>query len=217
MLNIDLHTHSIASPDGSLTAQDYRQMLQSGQLQAIAVTDHDTIAFAIELHKQVGKRIIVGEEITTTEGEIIGLFLRIPITPGLTPRETVRHIKAQKGLVYIPHPFETLRKGLNLAALQSIAADIDIMEIHNGRAYFRNMSARAQAWARSHDVPGAASSDTHGQKGWGRTYSIVTAQPTATNLPDLLKHASYSTTKVGASGLLYPKFNRLRKRLHYAQ
>ncbi len=69
MFKVDLHTHSIASPDGGLTAQDYLQFLENEDLQAIAITDHDTITFARDLHAQLGARIIVGEEITTTEHE----------------------------------------------------------------------------------------------------------------------------------------------------
>ncbi len=60
MLKIDLHSHSIASPDGSLTATDYRHMLESGRLDAIAVTDHDTTDFALTLHRELVNRIIVG-------------------------------------------------------------------------------------------------------------------------------------------------------------
>jgi Predicted metal-dependent phosphoesterases (PHP family) len=74
MYKVDLHTHSIASPDGSLNEDNYRKMLETGRLDCIAVTDHNTIAFAKELHANLGDRIIVGEEITTLDGEIIGLF-----------------------------------------------------------------------------------------------------------------------------------------------
>ncbi len=110
MFKVDLHTHSVASPDGGLTAQDYLQFLEKKDLQVIAITDHDTITFASDLQAQLGVRIIVGEEITTTEGEIIGLFLSKGIPPGLSPEETIHRIRRQNGLVYIPHPFETVRK-----------------------------------------------------------------------------------------------------------
>jgi len=164
---IDLHTHSAASPDGSLSLEDYRTILQQGRLQCIAVTDHNTIEMAQQLQAALGECIIVGEEITTTEGEIIGLYLTETIPPMMTPTETVQAIEAQGGLVYIPHPFETVRKGVTAETLQTIANNVDIMEVHNGRAIFQNYSEHAMAWARTHNTPGAASSDAHGKAGWG--------------------------------------------------
>src|SRR5262245_43185713 len=111
-MKIDLHTHSIASPDRSLSAKNYQKMLASGKLDYVAVTDHNVIDFARILHDQLGEQIIVGEEIATSEGEIIGLYLTSVVPSGLSAAETVRAIKDQDGLVYIPHPFETLRNGL---------------------------------------------------------------------------------------------------------
>jgi len=212
MYKIDLHTHSVASLDGSLTEASYRKMLQSGGLQYIAVTDHNTISFATELRAKLGGAIIVGEEITSREGEIIGLYLTQVVPAGLTARETVTAILQQGGLVYIPHPFETVRKGITAQTLDDIADEVDIVETHNGRAFFQNRGAKAKAWAAGHRVPGAASSDAHGQHGWGRTYSVLSAPPSAKNLPALLAKAQFVTGLPGVRGLLYPKLNRIRRR-----
>ncbi|MCA9330415.1 PHP domain-containing protein, partial [Candidatus Saccharibacteria bacterium] len=113
MYKVDLHTHSQASPDGGITAEQYAHVLSTGLLDMIAITDHNSIAYAQEVQKQLGDKIIVGEEIMTNDGEIVGLFLTQVIEPGLSAQETCRRIKAQHGLVYIPHPFETVRKGLH--------------------------------------------------------------------------------------------------------
>src|SRR6266852_4695389 len=106
MCKVDLHTHSQASLDGGLSAADYHNMLaQDNGLQCVAVTDHNSIAFAQKLQAELGERIIVGEEITTAEGEIIGLYLKKTVPGGRSLAETVRSIKEQDGLVYVPHPF----------------------------------------------------------------------------------------------------------------
>jgi predicted metal-dependent phosphoesterase TrpH len=209
---IDLHTHSVASPDGSLTADDYRQILQQGRLQYVAVTDHDTVDFAVQLQAELGDRIIIGEEISTGDGEIVGLYLTHTITPKATAAEAVRAIKEQGGLVYIPHPFETVRKGLMPDVLQQIANDVDIIEVHNGRAIFQNFSKEALGWAKTHSVPGAASSDAHGWAGWGRTCSIIEEIPTRDALSGQLGFARLNRGFVGARGVLYPKINRIRKK-----
>lgn len=210
-MKIDLHTHSIASPDGSLNETHYRKMLES-ELDYIAVTDHNTIVFAQELRKKLGDKIIVGEEITTRDGEIIGLYLTQVVKPGMTAAETAAAIKVQGGLVYIPHPFETVRKGITQAVLDKIADQVDIVEVRNGRAVFQNKGKQADAWAADHRVPGAASSDAHGWHGWGRTYSVLQAAPTKQTLPVLLAKATHTVAKPGLRGVLYPKLNRIRRR-----
>lgn len=213
MCNVDLHTHSVASPDGGLSAADYRRMLaRRNGLMCIAITDHNTIAFAQKLQAELGEQIIVGEEINTTEGEIVGLYLKKRVPSGLSLTETVRCITRQGGLVYVPHPFETRRHGLPAAALATIVDDIAIVEVCNGRAIFQNRSKAAYAWAAAHDLPGAASSDAHGRHGWGKTYSIVAEPPTRGTIVSLLRNAHYQSGSPGVRGVLYPKFHRLRKR-----
>lgn len=210
MIAIDLHTHSIASPDGSLTKDDYLGMLQNGPLQYIAVTDHDRIDFAQALHAELGEQIIVGEEISTIDGEIIGLYLTKLVPGGLSVAAAVQAIADQGGLVYIPHPFETVRHGISEAVLATIADRVDIIEIFNGRS-LQNRATTAQQWQQDHAVAGASSSDAHGRRGWGNTHSVITKPPTKASLVTLLAGATYSTKSTGAIGRLYPKLNRLRK------
>jgi len=211
MCRVDLHTHSLASPDGGLSLADYRHMIDEKGLVCIAITDHDTIEFAKQAQLALGDQIIVGEEITATEGEIIGLYLRSPIASGRSLRETVAAIKQQHGLVYVPHPFETRRKGLSARSLETIIADIAIVETSNGRAVFQNRSKEAYAWAAEHGLPGAASSDAHGPSGWGKTYSVLDHVPSRDTLAGLLHSAQYKIGSPGVRGVLYPKYNRLRR------
>ncbi|HEX8227597.1 MAG TPA: PHP domain-containing protein [Candidatus Saccharimonadales bacterium] len=212
---LDLHTHSFGSADGGLRLLDYRQALVRGYLDYIAITDHDTIAAAVHIKAalhELGDRIIVGEEVMTTEGEIIGLYLHSPIPSGLALSEAVRRVKDQGGIAYVPHPFETVRSGISLAALDTIASEVDIVETCNGRAIFQNRGMQASAWAARHDKPGAASSDSHGRLGWLQTYTLIGQVPTRDSLTELLGQATYSVRTVGM-GLLYPKYNRFMKRM----
>jgi predicted metal-dependent phosphoesterase TrpH len=208
---VDFHTHSIASPDGSLTEAQYRRILQTHKLDYVAVTDHNTTDMAKQLQTTLGNQIIVGEEITAQEGEIIGLYLQETIPPFLSAKETVARIHQQGGLVYIPHPFETVRKGLALSDLEAIANDVDAIEIHNGRAVFQNRSPQTIQWAADHQVPGAASSDAHGWSGWGRTHTLLGQAPSRDTLVHLLHQAQYAHAFPGLRGMLYPKLNRIKK------
>ncbi len=213
MYTLDLHTHSTASPDGGLTLEQYRDMLKKGVLQGVAITDHDTIDFAVEAKRALGglgEHIIVGEEITTQSGHVIGLYLTQAIPGGLTLTEAIAEIKKQGGLVYVPHPFETLRQGVPLADLEAVASKIDIIEGHNGRAVFQNKGAEARSWALATDKPTAASSDAHGRHGWGRAYNVVERAPSRDTLVSLLRAGRQVHGFVHTRGVLYPKFNRLR-------
>jgi predicted metal-dependent phosphoesterase TrpH len=212
-IKVDFHTHSIASPDGSLTAKDYRRMLEGGGLDVIAVTDHNRVDFALDLQRELGDRIIVGEEISTSEGEIIGLFLHKAVPAGLQAAETIALIRKQRGLVYIPHPFETVRSGVSREVLDSVAWGVDIIEVQNGRAMFQDKSKEAFAWAKQHTVAAAAASDAHGKNGWGKTYTTLSAKPDRQNLLGLLHNARRTRAFPGALALLYPKFNRVLKKL----
>lgn len=210
-VKIDLHTHSVASHDGGLSEQDYRTMVAEGGLDCIAITDHNTVSFARKMHDDLGEKIIVGEEIMTRDGEIIGLYLKDTIPAHLSLKETIQHIKLQDGLVYVPHPFETVRHGVRSAALASMIEEVDIIETANGRAFFQNRSPLAKAWAVRFKKAGAAASDAHGPRGWGRTYNELEKMPTKKTLVKLL-HSSIPTVRFpGVAGILYPKLNKIKK------
>ncbi len=211
MIKLDLHTHSQASADGGITAAQYRRVLETGRLDCIAVTDHNTADFALKLHRELGAAIIVGEEIMTTGGEIIGLFLSKTIPGGQSPADTVRAIRQQGGLVYIPHPFETVRSGLSAETLETIADKVDIVEVHNGRAWLQNRGPQALTWATVHRKARAAASDSHGYRALGTTFTEIGQLPTASNLVELLSSARLRTDRPPLYSLLYPKYNRLRK------
>lgn len=211
MIKIDLHTHSTASPDGGITADQYRQLLQDGVLDCIAITDHNTITLAQQLHKELGEKIIVGEEIMTTQGEIIGLFLDKAIPAGLPLAESIKAINDQGGIVYLPHPFETIRKGIQKSDTEAVAKNIDIVEVYNGRAVAQNKGPEATVWARLHQKPGAASSDAHGMKGVGTAYTTIEKMPTVENLTKQLQTAHMNMERPPVHSLLYPKLHRVRK------
>lgn len=212
---VDLHTHSTGSPDGGLTKHHYQFFLDNNLLDYIAITDHNRVDIAQQYQAELGGRIIVGEEVMTSEGELIGLHLSKLVEPGQTALATAQAIKKQGALVYVPHPFETVRSGISEKTLEQIAEHVDIIEGYNGRAVFQNRGALARKWADKLHVPIAASSDAHGRTGWGYTYSLLDAAPTRASLTSLLKTASYSRGTVGV-GVIYPKLNRLIRKFRHA-
>lgn len=210
---IDLHTHSIISYDGGIAPREYEKLLKTKLLDVIAVTDHNEIRLAQQLHKQFGDQIIVGEEIGTAEGEIIGLFLQEKIAPGRSAVETVSEIMQQQGIVYIPHPFEVLRKGLQSESLERIADKIDIVEVFNGRGKWRNRNKFALEFAQKNNLAAAASSDSHGVAGIGKTFSLVKEKPTRKNLVRILQEGSLQKTYAPLISYFEPVMNKIKNKI----
>jgi len=208
---VDLHTHSEASVDGGITAEQYAGILRNEIVDVIAITDHDRIDFAAGMQKALGQdKIIIGEEITTSQGEIIGLYLTEKIEPGMTAQETIDEIHLQNGVVYIPHPFEKVRKGIQKEVLMALIDEVDVVEAFNGRAWSKNYGPEAAATAKQNNVPIASSSDAHGMAGVGSSYTTLQQQPTRQNFLELLADGHMVTGRPPYYTLLYPKINRLK-------
>lgn len=208
---IDLHTHSERSHDGGLTIKDYKRAIENNLLDYIAITDHNEIEFAVKANSELGERIIIGEEIMTKSGEIIGLYLKDKINSGLELEETIKLIKAQDGLVYVPHPFETTRSGIQISELKKFLNHIDILEVYNGRAFFGKKIKESIEFAEANNIIGASSSDSHGWHGWGRTYTEINQSPKKDTLLQLLRESEQKYRKPSIRAILYPKYNKLRR------
>jgi predicted metal-dependent phosphoesterase TrpH len=138
-------------------------------LSPIVLTDHDGIEGATALI-DAGEPVVIGQEILTTEGELIGLFLRAAIPKGLSPEETVAAIKEQGGLVYLEHPYDVTRRHLREEAIERIAPDIDIVEVFNGRSQPPELNRRAEELRSTLGVPAGAGSDAHTLREIGSVY-----------------------------------------------
>lgn len=173
-LRVDLHMHTGFSPDSGTGLEDFVARCVRTGLNCIAVTDHNTIEGALLVREMAPFRVIVGEEITTAGGEIIGLFLQEKVPRGLPPLETVERIKEQGGLVSIPHPFDHFRRSvITREALYEVLPYVDIMEAFNARNTLQGDNRKAEALAREHDILTTAVSDSHTLIEIGRAYAEV--------------------------------------------
>jgi predicted metal-dependent phosphoesterase TrpH len=167
----DLHMHTNWSHDCAVDPADLIMHAEAIGLGAIAVTDHNVFAGALEtaaLAREHELMVIPGEEIKTDgQGEVIGLFLREEIPRGLSFGETVRAIKQQDGLVYLPHPFDRLHSIAEPATLQEHLADIDVFEVYNARLLFEAYNDEALRFARKYNLTMGAGSDAHVLQGVG--------------------------------------------------
>ena len=139
-------------------------------LDVIAITDHDSAAGGLEAREiadRYGVRVIVGEEVKSSEGEVIGLFLERTIPGGMTFADTVAAIKDQGGIVYVPHPFDRLHTIPSPQVLRANVAAIDVVEVFNSRLAFPGFNELAERFAQRYRIPAAAGSDSHVLPGIG--------------------------------------------------
>ena len=171
MLKADFHMHTKYSKDCDTPLETIIDRCQKLGINCIAITDHGTAEGALQMAKIAPFKVIVGEEVLTPNGEIIGLFLKETIASGISVEEAVAKIKAQGGLVLLPHPFDPLR-GLRMDknSLAKLAEQADIIEVFNARGPFAGPVKKANALALKYKLPGSAGSDAHYPYELGHTY-----------------------------------------------
>lgn len=130
-----IHLHTTYSHDSNQTPADVVNQAVREGIDCVAITDHDAIDGALEAAAiaPANVRIIVGEEISSRDGHIIGLFLKRWIAQGMSAEDTIAAIRAQGGVVLAPHPFATLCDDSLLGAIERIAPLVDAIEIHNAQ------------------------------------------------------------------------------------
>jgi hypothetical protein len=163
--------HTSWSHDCATEVDDLLAHAEVEGLGAIAVTDHNQFGGALEAVDRArgsGLIVIPGEEVKTDgQGEVIGLFLREEIPRGLSFADTIAAIKAQGGLVYLPHPFDRLHAIPDAATLHRHLTDIDVFEVYNARLLFEAYNEEALRFARKYNLTMGAGSDAHVLQGVG--------------------------------------------------
>jgi predicted metal-dependent phosphoesterase TrpH len=169
----DLHMHSTHSWDCTTPIDVVLDSALAAGLGALAVTDHNTIAGGVEARARAIERglplnVIVGSEIKTGEdGEVIGLFLHEEIPRGLTFAETLERIRAQGGVIYMPHPFDRFHATPARMLLEEHAGAIDVFEIANARLWLERDNRAAEHFAQEYGLRRGAGSDAHVPAGIG--------------------------------------------------
>src|SRR5688572_13571862 len=144
------------SGDATTTPDELAAAVAETGIDVLCITDHGTTAGALRLAAsgELGCRVVVGQELRTGAGEIIGLFLTERLAFGLKPHEAARAIRDQGGLVYVPHPFDPMRQCLREDVLRDLLAQglVDAVEVFNAKTSLASLQARAAALAAEHGV-----------------------------------------------------------------
>jgi predicted metal-dependent phosphoesterase TrpH len=170
-VRVDLHVHTCYSPDSETSLEEVIETARRRGLRKVAVTDHNRLEGGLRLREAAPELTIVGEEIRTTEGELLCFFLEKEIPGGLPPEEAIALVRDQNGVVGISHPMDQLRReAMGRAALTRIREQLDCAEVFNARCLLPGDNRRVAAWAAELGLPGTAGSDAHHTVEIGRAY-----------------------------------------------
>jgi hypothetical protein len=181
----DLHLHTTYSDGAPTVEQLLAHVAARTDLRVIAVTDHDTIEGALRARELAERRgaafeVIVGEEVSSREGHIVGLWLRERVAPGLSAAETVAAVHAQGGLAFAAHPFFRSRRPSRpgMPMMQGVGRllkgiPFDAVEAINGTPCLQMANLRARRFNRHHcRLPEIGGSDAHILAAVGKSHTL---------------------------------------------
>ncbi len=212
-LRIDLHLHTNGSWDCLSDPERVLARASERGIDRVAITDHDRLGVALELAGRHPDRVIAGEEVRTAEGvDVIGLYLSEEIPRGTPAAETCRRIRAQGGIVYLPHPYARGKGGSGRLA-EELAPLVDVVEAFNARLRSGERNRKGADLARRHGLLEGAGSDAHtvGEvgNGWVET-AVHPNEPGA--LLSALDRATVHGRRAGPHVFVASNWAKLRKR-----
>ena len=173
-VRVDLHVHTMWSGDATTTPDELAAAVTESGVDVLCITDHGTVNGALDLALagRLPCRVVVGQEVRTAHGELIGLFLAERLPFGLTAAEAAAAVRAQGGVVYVPHPFDAMRHCLREDVLADLAAGglLDAVEVFNAKTSLPSLNARAATFAADQGLAAGAGSDAHEPSAVGAAY-----------------------------------------------
>lgn len=174
---LDLHNHTKWSFDCSMDPAKVVRTAKARGIDAIAITDHDEIQGAYEARKAAGGDIlvIIGEEIDTAAGDILGLWLTEKIVEH-DPVAAIRAIHDQGGLAVLAHPFtKSTSVDAGVARLLDGCEGFNARHSELGSYEGAEGEPRVASFAREYDLSLTAGSDAHFYRELARARTVVSA------------------------------------------
>lgn len=179
------HVHTVYSGDGRITLPVLARRSRAAGIECLFITDHNTIEGALRFQERFPDFLtVVGEEIMTSAGEVIGLFLKENIAPGRSVEETMAAIRAQGGIVALPHPHDAWRpSSLKPEVCETAFARTDAVEVFNCRTFSARHDRRAAKDCARHGKVALPGADAHFPEEIGRATFDLPEAPTPQNFP----------------------------------
>jgi predicted metal-dependent phosphoesterase TrpH len=190
LLRTEFHCHTIFSKDCLVQPKKLVKTCKRKKIDRVVVTDHNSIEGALRCKELDPDRVIIGEEIMTTEGELLAAYINKEIPQGLPPMEVITRLREQDAFISVSHPFDTHRNGhWSEVNLIQILPYVDAIETFNSRCMLPRFNHKAQEFAVEHGVPGTYGSDAHTGFELGRGNLLLPPFDDAKSLKIALKNA----------------------------
>ncbi|NLI73835.1 MAG: PHP domain-containing protein [Euryarchaeota archaeon] len=186
-------------PESVSNPEEVVKKAKKAGMDVVCITDHNSIKGAEVAYKAAkhidGIEVVKGEEVTTTDGEILALFIEEEIPAGLSAAETIDLIREQGGLTVAPHPFS-----LHCPSLKHKIEELDLdgIEVLNGGHIDDYSNPKAEEIAQSGRWARLGGSDSHYIKTIGYTYTHFEG-----NTAEELRHSILNKT-TSAGGITIP-------------
>lgn len=214
MLRVESHCHSNYSPDSFNRIEEMVSVARKRGIDRLIITDHNTINGALAAREIDPELVIIGEEIKTTEGELLAFFVSENVPRNLAPMEAIRRLRDQGAFISVSHPFDVKRAGAwRQQTWQEMLPHLDAVEVFNARCYVSSYNAEAKAFAVEHNLAGTVGSDAHTLGELGRANFIVPEFEDAQGLRDVIRQAQFETSVSGIGVRFFSSFAHFYKRV----
>ncbi|MEW5871710.1 MAG: PHP domain-containing protein [Chloroflexota bacterium] len=212
-VRVEFHCHTCYSSDGVTTPEELIRVCQERGIQRVVVTDHNTITGALAAQRLDPERVIVGEEIRTTRGELLAAFVTEEIPARLSPQETIRLLRQQGAFISVSHPFDPFRSGWSLEDMLELVPLVDAIETYNSHCFWPGFNTQAQAFARQYGLPGTVGSDAHQPHELGQA---ILRLPAFRNADELKVAIQQSRQEIISKSIWFQLWERISRRLRKA-
>ncbi len=218
----DIHIHSSHSDGLASVPQILDYVRDRTDLSVISITDHNTIRGSLharEMAASYGIGVVVGEEVSSREGHVIGLYLEEDVRPGMSAADTVLAIKEQGGIAVIPHPFSMKGvfgpRGRGVFAAAAAEGHFDAVEVYNSLPFLAwANNAAAKALVGGHGIAATGGSDAHVLEAVGKGYTVfrgTTAEDLRTSILSLETRAEATGQAVSMAWRYCRKYRQIRR------
>ena len=214
-LRADFHIHTHYSVDSSITPEELVKKARKEKLDIIGVVDHGTCKGAL-VTKKITKGnpyVLVGQEVRTSEGEIVVFGLKNNIKQKKPLKETCKEAKKLGCFIIAPHPFDMFREGIG-EHIKDVLEYIDAIEGINARCLMKKFNKKAQEFAFENDKPVVAGSDAHSIKGIGKAVTLIECRKNEKSIFDAIQkgNAHIEGEIAGVTGTIVSKIMRVFKK-----
>lgn len=216
MIRVEFHCHTIFSKDSLTSPQTLVDTCRHKGIDCVIITDHNTIAGAQAAQKIDPERVIVGEEIMTTRGEILAAYVAEEIPAMLSPQETIQRLRNQNAFISVSHPFDEWRSGgWKEEDLLEIIPLVDAIEVYNSRCMRPIFNRRAAEFAREHNLAGTVGSDAHAAFELGQSLVLLEPFEGPDGMRKVIRQAKYQTHWSPPWVHLTSRYATIRKRINF--